>query len=708
MKTFTYTLKNLTCANCAAKIEKTIQQLPEVEQASYTFATQKLRIHPAMEFAGNDVALGQMVQNICDNIEDGVVVERMSQGEKRAQSGEEHHHHHHDHQGLWGAVELIIGMAILIGASMLDLVAEPYRTILLVGAFIFIGRNVLWTALRNTAKGQIFDENFLMAIATVGAVGIKEYPEALGVMLFYRIGLIFEERATEKSRKAIMEVVDMRPETVMLQNSNDETSVIPAADAKIGDVILVRAGDRIPLDGIVLDGESRIDTSPITGEPLPIMAKNGVEVISGCLNISGTLKIKVAKTLDESMVSKILNAVENAAADKPKIDRFITRFSRYYTPIVVGVALLTAIIPSLITGQWEYWIYTALTFLVISCPCALVLSVPLSFFAGIGTGSKKGILFKGGRVIEALRKVRVIAMDKTGTITEGNFKVQRIESAGMAEKELLRLCAGAEKRSSHPIATSILEEANAQQLDIPTPESSEEIAGEGLVATVEGVKILCGNRRLMERFNVALPENLARVEGVSIIMIAIDGEYSGRILIADTIKDDAVAAIDKLTKGGYTVAMLTGDGEENAQSVANKAHIPLVFAGLLPQQKLETLNALRKEYGSVMFVGDGINDAPVLAGANVGAAMGSGADAAIEAADVVFMNAEVEAIPNSLSVAKQTLQIAWQNIVIALGIKAVIIMMGFFGHASMWLAVFADTGVMAICIVNSIRILYIK
>lgn len=707
MKTFTYTLKNLTCAHCAAKIEEKIQQLPEVEKVTYTFATQKLRVDPAIEFSGNDTTLGQIVQTICDTIEDGVVVESLTLDKNNSEE-EHHHHHHHDHQGVWAVAELVTGLAILIGAGVLNLVSDPYRTVLLVGAFIFVGRDVLWTALRNTAKGQVFDENFLMAIATVGAVAIKEYPEALGVMLFYRVGLIFEERATEKSRKAIMEVVDMRPETVTLVSESGSLRTIGAEQARVGDIAVVRAGDRIPLDGTVVDGESRIDTSPITGEPVPVMARIGTAITSGCVNISGTLKVKIEKTLDESMVTKILNAVENAAADKPKIDRFITRFSRYYTPAVVAIAVATAVIPSLVTGNWEYWIYTALTFLVISCPCALVLSVPLSFFAGIGAGSKRGILFKGGRVIEALKQVRVIAMDKTGTVTEGNFKVQEVESVGIAEMELLRLCAGAERLSSHPIATSIWEEGNARQLNIPIAEAGEEIAGEGLIATVEGMKILCGNRRLMNRHSIDIPETLRKVAGVSEILVAIDGQFRGRILIADTIKADAVEAVRKLSKNGYTVAMLTGDGEENARVVAGEANIPLVFAGLLPQEKLETLNTLRKEYGSVMFVGDGINDAPVLAGANVGAAMGSGADAAIEAADVVFMNGEVNSVPASLHVAKNTLAIAWQNVVIALGIKAVIMILGFFGHASMWAAVFADTGVMAICVMNSIRILYKK
>lgn len=546
-----------------------------------------------------------------------------------------------------------------------------------------------------------------MSIATLGAFGIKEYPEAVGVMLFYRIGEYFEERATEKSRSQIMEAVDLRPETVNLIK-DDKIISLPAEKVQVNDIILVRAGDRIPVDGTVIEGESRLDTSPVTGEPVPIKISPNSHVTSGCLNISGVIKMRVDKILSESMVSRILQSVENAAANKPKIDRFITRFARIYTPIVVAIAAITAIIPSLITGNWEYWIYTALTFLVISCPCALVLSVPLAFFSGIGRGSRQGILFKGGLAIEALKNIKTIVMDKTGTITEGSFKVKEINPTEKhSAKELLSYCASAEKFSTHPIATSIVNEAINQQITLQTTQENQEIAGEGLVCKINNQNILCGNKRLMNRFNITLPNDIKNSASTE-IFIAINNEYAGSIIIGDTIKKDAKTTIQKLKSLGLVTAMLTGDNEHTAHAVANEVGIDKVHAKLLPDGKLEKLSSLRSEYGNVFFVGDGINDAPILAGADVGAAMGSGADAAIEAADVVFMNSKVHSILQAINISRDTLKIAWQNVVFAIAVKVLIMVLGLAGYASMWAAVFADTGVAMICILNSIRILYKK
>ena len=418
--------------------------------------------------------------------------------------------------------------------------------------------------------------------------------------------------------------------------------------------------------------------------------------------------MRVDKILSESMVSRILQSVENAAANKPKIDRFITRFARIYTPIVVAIAAITAIIPSLITGNWEYWIYTALTFLVISCPCALVLSVPLAFFSGIGRGSRQGILFKGGLAIEALKNIKTIVMDKTGTITEGSFKVKEINPTEKhSAKELLSYCASAEKFSTHPIATSIVNEAINQQITLQTAQENQEIAGEGLVCKINNQNILCGNKRLMKRFNIALPDDIKNSASTE-IFIAINNEYAGSIIIGDTIKKDAKTTIQKLKSLGLVTAMLTGDNEHTAHAVANEVGIDKVHAKLLPDGKLEKLSSLRSEYGNVFFVGDGINDAPILAGADVGAAMGSGADAAIEAADVVFMNSKVHSILQAINISRDTLKIAWQNVVFAIAVKVLIMVLGLAGYASMWAAVFADTGVAMICILNSIRILYKK
>ncbi len=565
-----------------------------------------------------------------------------------------------------------------------------------VAAYLVLGLDVLKTALKGLRHGRMLDENFLMGIATIGAFIIGEFPEAVGIMLFYRIGEFFEEKAVERSRRQIMEAVDLRPEVVILTDGR----TIPAADAQVGDILLIRPGDRIPLDGTVISGSSRIDTAPITGEPVPVSVQPGSNLISGCINTSGQLTMQVDKELQDSMVTRILNSVENAAANKPKFERFITRFARVYTPIVVGLAAFVAIVPSIITGQWNYWVYTALSFLVMSCPCALVLSVPLAFFSGIGVGSKKGILFKGGSSIEALAEVKAVVMDKTGTLTQGNFVVQHVEGSS----ELLPLCAACEQHSTHPIAQSIL--AAAEGMSLPEAEQIEEISGHGIRAKVGGDEILCGNEKLMAQYGV---ENTVTVppHGTR-VLVAKNGSLLGYLDISDTLKPGAADAIAKLNSKGITTAMLTGDSQASADAIAREVGIRRVWASLLPDEKLEHLRDLRSEAGPTMFVGDGINDAPVLAGADVGAAMGSGADAAIEAADVVFLTSQVSAIADSLSIAAQTRRIATQNVVFALAVKLVVMILGLTGHASMWAAVFADSGVAMLCVLNAIRMLYRK
>ena len=573
--------------------------------------------------------------------------------------------------------------------------------ILFVIAYIVLGRNIVLSAAKNIIKGKVFDENFLMSIATLAAFGIGETSEAVGVMLFYRIGELFEHRAVEKSRQQIMEAVDMRPEVVNLMKDGKMVS-IPSKSAKIGDILLVRPGDRIPLDGTVVEGESRIDTSPVTGEPVPVKVVEGEQVVSGCVNTSGAIKIRVEKMLEDSMVTRILHSVEKASANKPKIDRFITRFAKVYTPFVVIIAVLTAIIPSLLTGEWTHWIYTAITFLVISCPCALVLSVPLAFFAGIGNGSKKGILFKGGAALEALKNVKSVVMDKTGTITKGNFEVQQCIAYGIDEKTLLKLAADCEMLSTHPIGNSIVAAAKKEGIEPVHPKKAEEISGKGIKAKVEEGIVLCGNRVLLEQENIDLSNYEKKQYGTE-VLVALNGVFVGSILIADTLKDNAAMAMNNIKKRGIHTVMLTGDALDSAETVAKEAGVEEVYAHLLPEDKLEKLQQIRAGKGEVMFVGDGINDAPVLAGADVGAAMGSGADAAIEAADVVFMTSSLEAIPESISIAKKTGMIANQNVVFALGVKAFVMILGLAGFANMWLAVFADTGVAMLCVLNSLR-----
>ena len=575
-------------------------------------------------------------------------------------------------------------------------------------AYILLAFPVLRIAGRNILKGQVFDENFLMSIATLGAIAIDALPEAVGVILFYRIGEFFEEKATDRSRTEIMNAVDMRPQEVRVVDTcgGGEIVVMAPEKVEVGSTIEVRPGDLIPLDGTVLEGETRVNTAPVTGEPVPVRAVPGTQLMSGCINESGRITMRVDKVLEESMVTKILDAVENAASSKPKIDRFITRFARVYTPIVVALALAVAIIPSLITGEWHKWIYTALTFLVISCPCALVLSVPLAFFSGIGNASKHGILLKGGRVIEALANVKAVALDKTGTITSGEFKVHNVETVGshVSSSQLLSMAAAIEAVSTHPIATSIVSEAKEQGLTVEPSDFVQELAGEGMVGMTDGQQVLIGNRRLMERYNVQGYPTEAAEYGTE-VLVAEGNTYLGRIIIADEARPDSAEAIANLNGQDIKTVMLTGDAEASANYIAKETGVSAVRAQLLPQDKLSVVQDIRSEYGPTMFVGDGINDAPVLAGADVGGAMGSGADAAIEAADVVFMRPSLTAIAHILDLSKATLRVAWQNVVFAIAVKILIMALGLMGYASMWWAVFGDTGVSILCILNSIRIL---
>ena len=726
-----YIMENLGCANCAAKMEAKFNAHPEVTEATITFATKQLRLT-----AENCDALIPGLQELARMVEGGIVIvpregnETQScghhdHGRECACGGHHDHSHgcscggHHDHgqecacghdhshkeehscEKMPESTLLIYGSVLFAAGLAMDWFGVPGMALICcIIAYILLGREVVLTAAKNLVKGHVFDENFLMTVATLGAFAIGEGPEAVGVMLFYRVGAYFEHRAVERSRSQIMAAVDLRPETVNLL-VRGKVRVTPAERILPGALVLVRPGDRIPLDGTVVSGESRIDTAPITGEPVPVHVTEGDSVLSGCINTAGQLTIKVEKPLSESMVTRILDSVENAAASKPKIDRFITRFARIYTPVVVAAAAAVAILPSLVTGDWNYWVYTALTFLVMSCPCALVLSVPLAFFAGIGVGSKQGILFKGGQSMEALGSVKAVVMDKTGTLTRGDFRVQKV----VGGDEVLRLCASCEQQSSHPIAVSITLAAKEQELQLQTPEALEEIAGQGIRAVLGGKTILCGNARLMEENGIAWD---AVQESGTVVLVATEGSFAGYILIADTVKADAAGAVQKLKDRGLATAILTGDSAETANAVAAQTGVESVFAGLLPHQKLEQLQKIRQETGAVLFVGDGINDAPVLAGADVGAAMGSGADAAIEAADVVFMTSEAAAIPAALEIAGKTQAVAWQNVVFALAIKFAVMILGLFGFASMWLAVFADSGVAMLCVLNSIRMLYKK
>ena len=757
-----YLIENLCCANCAAKIEAKFNELPEVEQALIVFTTKQLRL----KAQDPDGLIGRLTE-IARTVEGDVVFKPYEKRHHRHHDheecgcghahhhdheecgcGHEHHHdheecgcghahhhdheecgcghaHHHDHEehghghhhehnhdhghdhehhhaGGDDLRSILVGAGLfVIGLIVSGLGFDIAGKIAFVGAYLVLGREVLTTAVKNLTKGHMLDENFLMSIATVGAFCINEFPEAVGVMLFYRVGEYFEEKAVERSRSQIMEAVDMRPEVVHLV-SGVEVRAIPAEEARPGQRILVRPGDRIPLDGVVISGDSRIDTAPITGEPVPVHVTPGDEVTSGCVNGAGQLIVEVRKPLSESMVTRILDSVENAAASKPKIDRFITRFARVYTPIVVALAVFVAVVPSIVTRDWNYWVYTALSFLVMSCPCALVLSVPLAFFSGIGAGSKRGILFKGGASIEAMGNIKAVVMDKTGTLTRGDFRVQKI----VGDEAILPLCASCEQQSTHPIAVSIVAAAKERHLTLHAPESLEEISGRGIRAVLQGKEILCGNEALLEQFGVAYPAEDADMG--TRVLVAVAGRYAGHLVISDTLKEGAKTAVRRLKEAGLTTVMLTGDSADSADAVAKAVGVDQVYAKLLPHEKLERLQQIRKERGAAMFVGDGINDAPVLAGADVGAAMGSGADAAIEAADVVYMTSAAGAIPDSLDIARATTRIAWQNVVFALIVKGATMILGLMGYASMWMAVFADSGVAMLCVLNSIRMLYRK
>ena len=703
----TLLLKNLNCPNCGAKIEDRIRKMDVVETANFTLATHQLKLTGSWE---DREALKRDIQDICDAIEEGVTVADYERKSKAAvDDGRENNQ---DNDAVTIAV-IVVGLLFMIYDALTSFVPsiglpESIETPIYYVAYVLLAFPVLRTAARNILKGEIFDENFLMSIATLGAIAIDALPEAVGVILFYRIGEFFEEKATDRSRTEIMNAVDMRPQEVRVIDTcgGGEIVVMSPEKVEVGWTIEVRPGDLIPLDGTILEGETRVNTAPVTGEPVPVRAEPGTQLMSGCINETGRITMRVDKVLEESMVTKILDAVENAAASKPKIDKFITRFARVYTPIVVALALAVAIIPSLITGEWHRWIYTALTFLVISCPCALVLSVPLAFFSGIGNASKHGILLKGGRVIEALANVKAVALDKTGTITSGEFKVHSVETVGshVSSGQLLSMAAAIEAVSTHPIATSIVSEAKDQGLTVEPSDFVQELAGEGMVGMADGQQVLVGNRRLMERYDVqGYPTEPA--EYGTEVLVAEGNTYLGRIIIADEARPDSAEAIADLNRQDIKTVMLTGDAEASANYIAKETGVSAVRAQLLPQDKLSVVQDIRSEYGPTMFVGDGINDAPVLAGADVGGAMGSGADAAIEAADVVFMRPSLTAIAHILDLSKSTLRVAWQNVVFAIAVKILIMLLGILGYASMWWAVFGDTGVSILCILNSVRIL---
>ena len=602
----------------------------------------------------------------------------------------------------------------VIFAAALFVPDNPWwiRLALFLAAYVAVGYKVIWKAVRGVVNGQVLDENFLMAVASIGAFFVGEYPEAVAVMLFYQIGEMFEDYAVGKSRKSITGLMDIRPDSANLKT---ETGIVAVSPSEVhpGDLIIVRPGEKVPLDGVVIEGISSLNTSALTGESLPREIGQGDEILSGCVNINGLLTVKVTKAFGESTVSKILDLVENSAAKKAKTENFITRFAAVYTPLVVGAAVILAVLPPLLIdgALWADWIYRALNFLVVSCPCALVISVPLSFFGGIGGASKIGVLVKGSNYLEAISKAEYMVMDKTGTLTQGVFHVEDIFAEDGYEKgEILRYAAMAESYSSHPISQS-LQAAYGKEIDKSQINDVEEAAGRGVIAMVEGRRVAAGNRRLMTEeagYDGPLPQH----RGGTQVYVSVDGKYAGRILLADKIKEDSASAIKMLGDLGIKTVMLTGDSREAGEKAATELGIHQVYTGLLPADKVDIVENLLKEKhekGKVVFVGDGINDAPVLARAEIGVAMGGlGSDAAIEAADMVIMDDKPSKLASIIKISKKTMTVVYENIVFALGVKAAVLILSALGIVGLWAAVFADVGVSMIAVLNAMRCLNIK
>ena len=603
--------------------------------------------------------------------------------------------------------KIIISAILFIIAIIIPLKNEWISRSIFIVSYIIVGYEILKKAFRNITRGKVFDENFLMSVATIGAFAIGEFPEAVAVMLFYQVGELFQSYAVDKSRKSISNLMDIRPDYANLLKDEKEEKVDPD-EIKIGDIIIVKPGEKVPLDGIVIEGTSMLDTKALTGESIPKKAIVGAEVLSGCINKEGILKIKVTKEFEESTVSKILDLVENASSKKSKSENFITKFAEFYTPIVVIIAVILAIILPLIlkNTSWTVWIYRALSFLVVSCPCALVISIPLSFFGGIGGASKQGILIKGSNYLEALSKTEAVVFDKTGTLTEGVFEVQKIMASGLAEEELIEIAAHAEGYSSHPIANSIKlaygkEINNKKIIDI------KELPGKGILANIEGKNVLIGNEKLMQENNI----NYKKLEEVgTILYMSLDNNFAGAILISDKIKKDSNKAIKELKSHGIKeTIMLSGDKKEVAESISKELGMDGVYSELLPTDKVEKFEELLKnksKNSKIAFAGDGINDAPVLALADIGIAMGAlGSDSAIEAADIVIMTDEPSKIVTAIKLSKKTMKIVKENIVFAIFVKVLVLLLTALGITSMWWAVFADVGVSIIAIINSLRML---
>ncbi|MDU6522733.1 heavy metal translocating P-type ATPase [Enterococcus devriesei] len=681
-----YRLDGLDCANCAAKIERSVQQIKGVEKAQVDFISTKLTIvAPEKEIDRVTEEAKEVVYKLEPDVEvNSVQTEKVEEDSK-------------------GKIIQIVVAVLALALLAIVAPAMPWKLAAYLVLYLWIGYDVLKTAITNIFHGEIFDENFLMAVATVGAIAIGEYPEAVAVMLFYQVGEFFQDYAVAKSRKSISSLLAIRPDSANLIQNGEVKKVAPET-IQVGDQILIKPGEKVPLDGIVKEGSSMLDTSALTGESVPRSIHPDEQILSGFINQSGQLTVEVTTTFGESTVSKILDLVENASSKKAPAENFITSFARYYTPIVVGLAALLAIVPPLVTGEPFYdWVYRALTFLVISCPCALVISVPLSFFGGIGGASKAGVLIKGSNYIETLANVETLVFDKTGTLTKGVFEVQKVETI-INQGDFLRYVASAEQSSSHPIAQSIV-----NYVDQPLSPVSQltEIAGYGISVIIEGHQFLVGNEKLLAKENISFQV----VDEIgTIVYVTMGGKYIGHLVIADELKNNVAEALNEVKKLGVKrTVMLTGDNRGIADAIGNKIGIDQVYSELLPEDKVIHLEDELKRQQKTAFVGDGMNDAPVLARADIGIAMGGlGSDAAIEAADVVIMDDQPEKIPVAIRIARKTMKIVKQNIVFAIGVKVIVLILGALGFATMYAAVFADVGVTVIAVLNAMRCLRAK
>ena len=706
-----YNLDGLACANCAAKMESQIKKLPRIKWASVHFGTSTLALETDFDALDDVEKLEEEIKKIVQKHEPHVVIYKKEAQNKSfafKKSGPDLERPLPRKQLL----RLALGLAIYLAALFLGF-PPAFQLFLYGAAYLLLGGEILINALSNIRRGQLFDENFLMSLATAGAFALKEYPEAVAVMLFYQIGALFENMATVRSRRFIQSLLEIKPAYANLKRGDTIFQIAPE-EVRVGDIVIVKPGERVPLDGFILEGRCLVDTSALTGESLPREVKPGEEILSGFINTSGLLTVKVTKEFGDSTVARILHLVQNAAERKAPAENFITRFARYYTPAVVGfAAMLAFIFPLFLPGaSFSAWLYRALIFLVVSCPCALVLSIPLSFFGGIGSASKNGILVKGGNFLEALNNVDTVVFDKTGTLTKGELKVTSIVPApGFAREELLEAAALAEAYSSHPLAKAV-REAYGREILPEEIEDYEEIAWQGIRTTAKGKKITAGNEKLMESAGIFEQNKDTEKFPGTAIHLAINGRYAGYLHISDELKDDSARTIKGLKELGVKkIAMLTGDNEKAAALVADKLGLDQYFAGLLPHEKVARLEEIYAEKGKglLAFVGDGLNDAPVLARADVGVAMGAlGSDAAIEAADVVIMTDEPSKLLTAIKIAGKTKKIVWQNIILALGVKGVILALGAAGAATLWAAIFADVGVAVICVINSIRALHFK